>query len=377
MKTISDFNFKNKITLLRSDLNSDVVNGKIISSERIKESARTISELKKKKAKVVVIAHQGSQGKKDFISLKQHAKLLNKYVKIKFIDDILGKKVISEIKKLKPQEAILLENVRFEKDEFAPEKKNNKLLKLTEYAEIYVNDAFSVCHRNQTSIVLFPKYLKSCAGRLLEKEVKTLEKLRIKNCLYILAGAKPLDNIKLLKGNRILACGLFGQMCLIAKGKNIGEQENYLRNQIKDFDEIIRRLKKKMKNIITPVDFAVKVNEKRKELDLTDFPSEYEIFDIGENTIKLFSGEINKAKVVYMKGPAGDCSDKHFQKGTFSILKTIANSKAFSVIGGGHLSDAINNSRINKSKFNHISLSGGALLNYIAGENLPGLDVLK
>jgi len=379
MKTLSSFNFKGKIVLLRADLNSDVHKGKVLMNERIKESAKTINELKKKKAKIVVVAHQSQPGKSDFLSLKQHSKLLNKYTKIKFIDDILGKKAQEEIENLKSGEAILLENIRFEKDEFAPEKKDNKLLKLTKLCNIYVNDAFSVCHRAQASIVLFPKYLPSYAGRLLEKEVSALRKIKIKKALFILGGAKPEDNIKLLKNNKVLACGLFGQICLIAKGKNLGAQNKYLKKEIKDFDKVVSELKEKLKKakIETPIDFAVKVNGKRKELLLEEFPSKYEIFDIGAETQKKYLGEIKKAKAVYMKGPAGYCADKLFSKGTIAILKAIAgNKKCFSLIGGGHLNDAIELSKIPKSKFSHISLSGGALLSYIAGEKLPGLEAL-
>ena len=113
MKTLQDFNFKNKTVLVRADLNSDVVNRKVLPSKRIKESAETISELKRKKAKVVVIAHQGRSGKNDFLSLKQHAKMLNKYTKIKFIPDTIGKKATKAIQNLKSGNAILLENLRF------------------------------------------------------------------------------------------------------------------------------------------------------------------------------------------------------------------------------------------------------------------------
>jgi len=374
MKTLSSFNFKGKIVLLRADLNSDVKNGKVLESERIKESAKTINELKKKKAKIVVISHQGRPGKDDFVSLVQHAKLLNKYTKIRFVNDIIGKKSENAIKNLKPGEAILLDNIRKEKDEFLPNKSDNELLKIVRLCGIYVNDAFSVCHRNEASIVLFPKYLQSCAGRLLEKEVNALKKIKLKSCLYILGGAKPEDNIKLLGKNKVLACGLFGQVCLINKGKNLGEQENYLKKQ----KAFIKILKNKLKNIETPVDFAVKVNNKRKELVLDKFPNKYEIFDIGSRTIKEYIDKIKKAKAVYMKGPAGDCNIRGFEKGTFAILKAIAsNKKCFSLIGGGHLSDAIKDSGIPKNKFSHISLSGGALLNYIAGEKLPGLVALR
>jgi phosphoglycerate kinase len=374
MKTLKDFNFKNKIVLLRADLNSDVKKGKILMSERIKESAVTINKLKRKKAKVIIIAHQGQPGKSDFISLKQHARLLNKFTKVRFVNDIVGKKAIAAIKNLKPGGVILLDNIRKLKDEYKPEKaKKNKLLKLVELGDIYVNDAFSVCHRNESSIVLLPKHMKNCAGLLLEKEVKALKKIKIGKCLFILGGAKPKDNIKLLKGNKVLACGLFGQVCLINKGKNLGEQNKYLKKQ----KVFIKIPKNKLKNVKTPVDFAVSVNKKRKEILLEDFPSKYEIFDIGSKTIKKYVNEIKNAKAVYMKGPAGYCADKKFCKGTIKILKAIAKNKGFTVIGGGHLNDAIEKSKISKKKFGHISLSGGALLNYIAGKSLPGLKILK
>lgn len=371
MKTLKNFNFNGKTVLLRADLNSDVKNGRVLMSERVKAAAETIDYLKEKKAKIIVIAHQGTPGKKDFLSLKQHAELLNNYTKIKFINDILGKKARKEIRNLNEGEAILLDNIRKEKDEFKPN--HNRIIRFfVPLTHIYVNDAFSVCHREQTSIVSFPRYLPSCAGLLLEKEVKALEKIRIKDSLYILGGAKPEDNMKLLNGNKILSCGLFGQVCLINKGKKLGEQEEYLKKQ----KILIEIPKNKLKNIETPIDFAVKRDGKRREILLENFPNKYEIFDIGSETIEKYAEEINKAKAIYMKGPAGDCNEKGFEKGTFAILRAITNSKAFSVIGGGHLSDAIEKSGIPKNKFGHISLSGGALLSYIAGEKLPGLEAL-
>jgi phosphoglycerate kinase len=378
MKKLSDFDFESKTVLLRADLNSDVVDGKVLMSERIKESAVTIDELKKKNAKIIIIAHQGRKGDADFTSLNQHAKLLNKLTKIIFIKDTICEKARKAIQDLKPGEAILLENIRQEDDEMHPEKgKDNAIVKFfAPITDIYVNDSFSVCHREQASITLLPKYIKNCAGRLLEKEVNALKKIKIKECLYILGGAKPEDNIKLLKGNKVLACGLFGQLCLIAKGKDLGAQNKYLQKQIKEFDKVIENLKIKLKNVKTPMDFAVKNKEKRYEILLEDFPSEYEIFDIGKNTQKKYIEEIKKAKAIYMKGPAGFCADAQFSKGTIAILKAISKSRAFSLIGGGHLSDAIEMSKIPKNKFSHISLSGGALLSYVAGENLPGLEAL-
>lgn len=379
MKSILNENIRNKIILLREDLNSDVVNGRVLMSERIKESAESIKLLKNKGAKIVIIAHQGRPGEKDFTSLKQHAKFLNRFVKVKFIDDIIGSKADKAIKNLKSGEVLLLDNIRKSKDEFNMSK-NPFVTKLSRWCDIYVNDAFSVCHRAQASVVSFPKYMKSFAGPLLEREINALKKINLKNCLYILAGAKPEDNIMLLKKNKVLTCGLFGQMCVIAKGKNLGAQNSYLKKNISDYDSSLKILKTKlnqMKGLVeTPVDFAVKVNGKRKEYPLTEFPVKYEIYDIGEKTQKLYVNEIRKAKSIYMKGPAGFYSDTKFFTGTKALLEAISKSKAYSLLGGGQLSDAIAKSKIPKNKFGYISLSGGALLQYLAGEKLPGLVAL-
>ncbi len=370
MKTLNDFNFKGKKVLVRIDLNSDYVNGSILLNQRYKAHAETIKELKRKKAKIILLAHQGRPNERDFTSLRQHSKLLNKFVKIKYVDDIIGKKALAAINKLKDGEALLLDNIRKLKDEFKGDSNNNFVKTLSKIAEVYVNDAFSVSHRKQTSVVGFPKVMKSCIGRTMEKELNALDKLKIKNALYILGGAKPEDNILLLNNKRkILSCGLFGQLCRISEGINFGKQNKFLEKKI----GIVK--KSNLKNVEMPVDFAVKVNGKRKEIMLWDFPSKYEIFDIGEMTIKKYVDEIKKADVVFMKGTAGECALKNFQKGTKEILKAIEKSKCYSIIGGGHLSDAA--AKFGIKKIDHISLSGGALLEYVAGKKLPGIEALK
>lgn len=376
-------NLKGKTVLLRSDLNSDVnlKKKKIIPSERIKQAASTIKLLKKRGAKVIVIAHQGNPGKKDFLSLKDHAKYLNKYTKVKFIPGTIDQKAKKAIQNLKPKQAILLENIRFIKSEFQKPTKNNPLIQFfTPTVDLYINDAFSVSHRDHISLSGFPKHIKSCAGPLLEKEVKALEKVHLKKSLYILGGGKPQANAKLLKRNRkVIAAGYFGQMILIAEGKNLGYQNKYLQKDalVKgDYKAFLKKLKKWKTKVKTPIDFAINVNGKRVEKDLNDFPQKHQIDDIGQKSIDLFKSEIKKAKSIYMKGPVGYSTKKKFAKGTEAILKEIAKSKAYSIIGGGHLHAAIKQSKISKKKFGHVSLSGGALLNYLAGEKLPGLEAL-
>jgi phosphoglycerate kinase len=375
-KTLDDFDFNGKLVLLRCDLNSDVRNGKVVTSDRIKESAKTISELRKKNAKVVVIAHQGRPGKKDFISLKQHAKLLSKFTKVKFVKDVIGRRSISEIENLKTGEAVLLENVRELKEEFDSGKKKNKFIEilLDVGFDIYINDAFSVSHREQTSVTGFPRYImEKGIGRVMEKELKALEKLGLKNCLYILGGAKPEDNVKLLNKNNIFASGFFDHLCLIAKGYELGKQREFLKDNLK----LIPQIKKNIKKIKTSVDFIVRSGNKVKVVDLNDLPVNSRLYDIGPKTLDEIKKEINKYKFVFMKGPVGLFQEKEFSVGTVGVLKALAKHKGKVILGGGHLNTALEQYKINKKSFEHISLAGGALIQYLAGEKLPGLEVLK
>lgn len=369
-KTLDDFKLKGKRILLRVDLNSEIDKGKVILNDRFLEHKKTIQTLKRKKAKTVILAHQSRPGKPDFISLRQHAELL----KVKFVPDILGKKAIKAITELKPGQTMLLENIRTLKEEFSPNKNNDLVRILSPLFDFYINDAFSISHRNHTSIVSFPKVLKSAIGPVMEKELKALSKIKLKNCLYVLAGAKPEDSIQLLKkANHVLTAGYLGQLALIAKGRNLGAQNKFLKKELKHD----KKLKPHLKKLTIPIDLAVKIKGKRKDLDLENFPSKYEIYDIGPKTQKLYIDKIKKAKCIFMKGPVGFCEEKQFCKGTKAIFQAIANSKAFSVLGGGHSTTALKKLKINKSRFGYISLSGGALVRYLAGEKLPGLEALK
>lgn len=371
--SIRNYDFSGKVVLLRVDINSPVKNGKVMMNERIEQAAKTINTVMKKKAKVVVLAHQGRKGKDDFVSLKKHSKFLKKFVKIGFVDDIIGERAENKIKKLRDGEAILLENVRFLDEEMEEKnyRKNKFVQKMKEWGDFYINDAFSVCHRKQASVYGIPQFLDCCFGPLIVKELESLEKIKIKNVLYVLGGAKAEENMLFLqKDKKILGVGMFGQLCMLAKGFNFGKHEEFLEKKN------LNKLKRKIKNlkIELPEDFAVD-DRGRKELELNDFPNEYEIFDLGEKSIKKFVKKIEKAKAVFMKGPAGYIEDKRFRKGTEKILKAVARAK-FSVIGGGHLSTAIQELKISKKRFNHISLSGGALANYVAGKKLPGVEIV-
>jgi phosphoglycerate kinase len=377
-KTINDLKLKGKTVLLRIDINSQIKNNKPVLSNRIKEHSKTISLLKKQKTKIITIAYQSRPGKPDFTSLKKHATLINKQTKIKFIPDIIGKKSKKAIKSLKEGDAILLENIRYLKDEYNPG--NNKITKFfKDKFDIYINDAFSICHRNQTSITQLPKLTEKAIGPVLEYEIRNIDKIKnnLSNSLFILGGNKIEDVLLLIKNNKsnkILPTGILALLVLKAKGYDLGKKQTKL---LKDQLRLIPKIKKHLKNIKTPKDLAFNINGKRKDIPINDFPINNLAHDIGMQTIKDYEKEIKKTKKIFWKGTAGDCSKKHFDIGTNRLLKAMEKSKAFSIVSGGHSETQINKLGINKKKLGYVSLSGGALIHYLSNKKLPGLEALK
>jgi phosphoglycerate kinase len=397
--TLDEAKVANKTVLLRVDINVpyDVEKKQIQDSERIREHAKTIKELAEKGAKVVILAHQGRKGDPDFIHLDQHAKLLSKYVgkEVQFVDDIIGEKAIKKIKALKPGEILLLDNVRFLDEE--TEEKNSKqhaksklVQKLSKVVDIFVNDAFSASHRSHASIVGFTEVLPSYAGRIMEKELKSeeraLDPLGIN--VFVLGGAKPDDCLNIMDYmfknrpgsiEKVLTCGTVGEIFLAAKGYDLGKEtkEFFVK---KGFDKLIEQAKSLLEKyeleIELPVDVAFEENGMRKEISVKDLPVEKLLQDIGSETAKKYSEIIKSARTVVVKGPAGVYEKQGFELGTKLILEAIANSKAFSLIGGGDTLVAIEKLGIDKNKFSYISLGGGALITALSGKEMPGVEAL-
>ncbi|HLC54377.1 MAG TPA: phosphoglycerate kinase [Candidatus Nanoarchaeia archaeon] len=379
LKTLSDINVAGKRVLLRLDLNSDIRKGRLIPSERLTAPLETIRELKRKGAKIVIIAHQGRPDSKfhDFISLKQHARYMNNFLKIKFIDDVIGIKTIKAIAVMKSGEVILLENVRFVPDElnYSKERQNKLITQLAPLFDLYINDAFSASHREHASIVGFPRALPSAIGRAFEKELEAVKSLHINNALLVLGGSKPEDNVRLLQKtkNKVLASGLFGPFCLMALGKNLGKQNKIMHDSLKKYGSIIKQNKNK---IILPADLAIEQKGKRRDMKIDEFPLNEEIFDLGIETIERYAREIMNAKAVFFKGLAGLCSTPAFSVGTEALLRALTLCKGFTVVSGGHTQTMIEKLKIPKNKFGYVSLSGGALIHYLAEGTLPGIEAI-
>lgn len=375
-QTINDVSLKGKTVLLRVDINSEIVKGKPVLSGRMIAHAQTVKHLQKKGARVIILAHQSRPGKKDFTSLKEHAKLMNKYTKVSFIDKTVGESVAKKILSLNNGEALFLENVRMLDDEFVIAKKNAMVKFFVNLVDYYVNDAFSICHRNEASISLLPEFIPSLMGPVLHDELVHIDKVKnnISKSVFILGGNKVSDIQLLIHKNKILPTGVLSLVVLKACGYDVGNTEDKALQKEYAFLPLIT---KKKKLFVVPEDLAYIHKGKRKEVILEDLPFDSLALDIGKKTVDKYIAEIQKAKYIFWKGTAGDTSRDAFSYGTKKLLKAIEESPAFCVAAGGHSETAIRKYNINRKKLGYVSLSGGALVHYVAGKKLLGLEVLK
>jgi len=395
---MDDFEFKGKTVILRTCLNSpyDSNKKKLELSERLIEGSKTIKELLKKEAKVVIIGHQGKKGDEDFVSTEQHSIYLTRLVgkKIEYVNDIIGEKAIEKIKNLKIGNAIILDNVRFLDDE-AIEKspKDHSKSKIVEtlspLADIFVFDAFPDSHRSHASTVGFIPTLPTCIGRYMEKELNCIKKFTENPqhpSILVIGGAKvdePIDVAENLlksgKVDRILTGGLTGELFLMADNYNLGKETTNLIKEKKYTDfipRITQLLKDYRNNIETPLDFAINIGGKRKEVYLSDLPVDQKLMDIGRETVKKYERLLKNARSVIVKGPMGVFEEKNFVFGTKKILKAASKVK-FSLLGGGHTTESLKKLGINKKSFTYVSLSGGAFIEYLSGKKLPVVEALE
>lgn len=384
--TIDDIDVRGKRVLLRVDINSpfDEKTGKISDNERIIAHSETIKDISDKGAKLVILGHQGRKGDPDFTNMEQHAKMIESHVgkRVEFVDDILGEKAIGKIKTMEEGEILLLDNVRSLEEEtkkvsIEEHAQSNLVKTLSPLFDYFIQDGFSVCHRAQASVVGFAFTIKSAAGRVLQKELESLEKIgNMSTATFVLGGAKPEEDIMVLKfaeknqDNIILTGGIFGLLCTASRGINIGK------NMEKLDAKAIEELKPLVSfaNLMIPSDH---IDEDGNEIITESLPSEKLLLDIGPETAKNYSSIIKESGIIFGKGPMGKYEDVKFSNGTAEVLNAIADSGGFSLIGGGNTTDAIEKLKIPVEKFGHVSLAGGALLEYIAGKELPGVEVLK
>jgi len=396
--TLNDFDFENKTVLLRVDFNMPLDKNtlNILDTTRIKRVLPTIKELIEKQAKIVILAHQGRQGSWDFTNLGKHAKALEKLLgkQVNYVEDIYNEKANEAIISLQNKDILLLDNVRkfkgeTEKKSAEEHAKSELIQNLYPLADFFVNDAFAAAHRAQCSLIGFTEVLPSCAGRLMEKELTTLSEI-IENpkkpSIFLFGGAKYSDIIvtiqRLLENktaDKILLTGLPANAFLKAEGIDLGiKNEEMLSKEgsSEDFIDIQNLLKKYKENIYLPSDFAQKKDTDRDEIDVSELPTDYNLYDIGDKSIDTFKNILSEAKTIFLSGPCGVFEIPTFMKGTKEIFTYVANSNVFSVVGGGHTVAAIEQLGL-QEKISHISTGGGSLEKFMMGEKLPAVEALK
>ncbi len=390
MLTMDDIELSNKRVFVRVDINTPVhpETGELIERTRIQEAAITISELKE--SKVVVGSHQGRVGRSDFVSLEKHAEALSEALgkKVDFIPDVFGPAALDAIDRLRSGEVLLLDNLRLASEEnqeltFEQASKTIMIQRLSKHIDACVLDAFSTAHRASASIIGFAEVVPTCAGKVVAKELRALEKIfSIEKGPYVtvLGGAKVNDRLEAIdaliankRADKILLSGLIGLVFLKAAGRYNGKigienEEKYVLRAKQLMEESRARYE-------LPIDLAISKNGSRKEVDVFSLNNE-KVMDIGEKTIERFSKLIKGAGTVFMSGPPGAFEYQEFSKGTEMLLKAMASSFGTTIVSGGHLSTALQRYGIS-NQIDHVSTAGGALVQYLAGKKLPLVEALE
>ena len=388
-KTIKDYELSGKKVIIRCDFNVPIENGVIKDESRIIKSLKTIKYALRKGAKVILMSHLGrikSEEDKEKYTLKPVALNLEKHLKRKvtFINETRGKNLEEAIKNMKNKDIILIENTRFEDLDGKKESNNDKNLGKywASLGDIFINDAFGTIHREHASNVGIATNLPNGIGFLVEEEIKKLNKLinkPKKPYIIVLGGAKVSDKIGVIenlikKADYILISGGMSFTFLKAAGFNIGD--SILEKEKIPFCN--KMLEKYPDKIILPIDVItakeLKANVKTHERFINEIEDEMGL-DIGPKTVKLFKQYLNDAKTIFLNGPAGCFEIKEFSKGTKEILKIIAESKAYTVVGGGDSIRAVKEFKV-EDKISHISTGGGASLAYLEEIKLKALSVI-
>ena len=388
-KTVKDIDLKGKKVFVRCDFNVPMdENRNITDNTRIVAALPTIKYLLEQNCKLVLASHLG-RPKGEFkleYSLAPVAKELSKLLgkEVIMAKDVVGEDATFKANNLKEGEILLLENVRFHKEETENDIEFSK--KLASMAEVFVNDAFGTAHRAHSSTTGIASYLPAVSGFLIEKELKFLGNA-VNNperpFVAILGGAKVSDKIGVIdslleKVDTLMIGGGMAYTFFKAQGYEVG-------NSICEMDKLdlaksaMEKAEQKGVKLMLPVDTKIgkefKADTESKTVKYTEIPEDWEGFDIGVETIKMFSEELRNAKTVIWNGPLGLFEFDQFAIGTNEIAKVLSEINATTIIGGGDSAAAVKKAGL-EDKMTHISTGGGASLEFLEGKNLPGIEVL-
>ncbi len=389
-KTVKDIDLRDKKVLVRCDFNVPYDENRVITdNRRIVAALPTINYLLENNCKVILCSHLGrpkGEVKPEFsldIVAKELSRLLGKEVKL--AKDVVGESAKELTDNMQNGDVVLLENVRFE----AGEEKNDPELskKFASMAEIFVNDAFGTAHRAHSSTTGVADYLPAVSGFLIEKELNFLGNALDnpeRPFMAILGGKKVSDKIGVIealleKVDTLLIGGAMAYTFFKAMGYSVGDSicED---DKLDLAKELMAKAESKGVKLMLPVDTKIgkefDPNTESKTVKCSEIPDGWQGFDIGEETIRLYSEELSKAKTVVWNGPLGLFEFEQFAVGTNEIAKALANIDAIKVIGGGDSAAAVEKAGL-AEKFTHISTGGGASLEFLEGKKLPGIEALQ
>lgn len=405
IRTLDDLHLSGKTVLCRVDINQPVdrASGTIKSINRIRACVPTVRELSDKGAKVVLMAHQGSDIEyKNYYTTKPHAAVLSELLgrEVKWIDDVCGPAAREAIRALKDGEILLLDNVRFVAEEqtlfetklrLTHEQQARTLLveKLAPLADCYVCDAFAAAHRDQPSLCGFEQVLPSAMGRLFEQEFCTVSQVMEapeRPCVFVLGGAKISDAFLMMQtvlsrgvADHIVTGGLVGNIFLTALGEQIGQGslDFILKSNYGEYIDRARELYAQYADkIVLPKDLSWVENGGRKEALLGSVPADIGAVDIGHETVREYQQLILNAGTVFVNGPMGVFEQLESEYGTRAVWQAIADTKGHSVLGGGDSITATEKFGLT-DRMGYICTGGGALIRFLSGEVLPVVRALR
>lgn len=405
IRTLDEVQVRGKTVLCRVDINQpvDKAAGCLRSTNRIAACVPTLRELSDKGARLVVLAHQGSDIEyKNYYTTRPHARVLEKLLDrpVDWIDDVCGPAARTRIRQLQDGQILLLDNVRFLAEEqtlfetklkltHAQQAQTLLVRKLAPLADLYVCDAFAAAHRDQPSLCGFEQVLPSCMGRLFEKEYCTVSRVMEspeRPCVFVLGGAKIADAFLMMQtvlsrgaADRILTGGLVGNIFLAALGREIGKGslDFILKSNYGAFIDRARELHGQYSHRITlPEDLAWVRDGSRQEAELGRVDPEITAVDIGSATAKKYQEIILEARTVFVNGPMGVFEQEASGLGTRAVWQALAGTRGFTVLGGGDSIAATEKYGLTE-KMNYICTGGGALIRFLSGEELPVVQALR
>ena len=404
--TLDEFDLLGKTVLCRVDINQPVdrISGTLKSTNRIQACVPTVRELASCGAKVVLLAHQGSDIEyQNFYTTAPHAKVLSSLLErdVRFIDDVTGPAAREAIRALKNGEVLLLDNVRFCAEEqtlfelklnltHEQQAKTQVVEKLAPLADLYVCDAFAAAHRDQPSLCGFEQVLPSAMGRLFEQEfcvISGIMESPERPCVFVLGGAKVSDAFMMMEtvlnsgtADRVLTGGLVANILLAARGERIGSasiafiQKSNYGGFIESSKALLAQYGEK---IALPIDVAYLDGEgRRSEAALGAVPADAGVLDIGGKTAELYADTIRNAKTVFVNGPMGVFEQPETELGTKTVWQALATTGAYTVLGGGDSITATEQYGL-IDRMGYICTGGGALIRFLTGEELPVVKALR